>query len=106
MCVCGGRRIIQRNEKNLGTNIDRGATHPWLSRPAPEAEVVIRTARRAFLGRFSHVMTPVSGRSPRHSSTGTGGETQASELRANHGQSKPYTPFADPHRPEGAEVRS
>jgi hypothetical protein len=103
MCVCGGRRIIQRNEKNLGTNIDRGATHPWLSRPAPEAEVVIRTARRAFLGRFSHVMTPVSGRSPRHSSTGTGGETQASELRANHGQTAPYCCCSDRSRHAAAD---
>ena len=25
---------------------------------------------------------------------------------ADYGQSEPYTPFADPHRPEGAEVRS
>ena len=48
MCVCRGRRIVQRNEKNLGTNIDRGATHPWLSRPAPEAEVVIRTGEAGF----------------------------------------------------------
>jgi hypothetical protein len=27
-------------------------------------------------------------------------------LLPSHGQSEPYTPFADPHRPEGAEVRS
>jgi hypothetical protein len=46
--MCGGRRIIQGNEKNFETNIARGATHPWLSRPAPEAEVVIGTAERAF----------------------------------------------------------
>jgi hypothetical protein len=33
-------------------------------------------------------------KSPRHSSTGTGGETQASELRANHGQPAPYPSLA------------
>ncbi len=27
-------------------------------------------------------------------------------LLSDHGQSEPYTPFADPHDPEGAEVRS
>jgi hypothetical protein len=27
-------------------------------------------------------------------------------LCLDNGQSEPYTPFADPHRPEGAEVRS
>jgi hypothetical protein len=31
---------------------------------------------------------------------------QISGFWADYGQSEPYTPFADPHRPEGAEVRS
>jgi hypothetical protein len=37
MCLCEGKRIIQANEKGFATNIVREATHPWLSRPAPQA---------------------------------------------------------------------
>jgi hypothetical protein len=45
---------------------------------------------------------------PMHSASTPGAfeDLQPSGFWAGDGQSEPYTPFADPHDPEGAEVRS
>jgi hypothetical protein len=45
---------MQADEKSFETNIARLSTHPWLSRPAPEVEVVIGTAllRNGFFSSY------------------------------------------------------